>query len=341
MRKYLLPEKGNFYKANLHCHTTVSDGALTPEQVKKAYMDRGYSIVAYTDHDIMIDHSDLNEENFLALRGWEIEFDEKQGAPKHRKTCHICLIALSSENRTQICYNRTNKMIGHAGEYRDQAVFDDTLPDYEIEYSVECVNDVIRIARENGFYVTYNHPGWSLEEPHTYLSYTGMNAMEIANWCGIEDGYEDQNPQIYDYMLRAGKRIYCSATDDNHNHGKNWWHDSFGGFNMIKAESLDYEVITKALVNGDFYSSMGPEIYELYAEDGRIFIKCSPAQKITAHTGARRTRSRWAYDVDSLTEASFGLTEDDVYVRFSVTDKNGKTAYTRAYFWDEVSGENK
>ena len=30
---YLLPEKGNFYKANLHCHTVVSDGALTPEQV--------------------------------------------------------------------------------------------------------------------------------------------------------------------------------------------------------------------------------------------------------------------------------------------------------------------
>ena len=34
---YLLPEKGNFYKANLHCHTVVSDGALTPEQVKEAY----------------------------------------------------------------------------------------------------------------------------------------------------------------------------------------------------------------------------------------------------------------------------------------------------------------
>ena len=34
MRKYLLPENGNFYKANLHCHTDVSDGAKTPEEVK-------------------------------------------------------------------------------------------------------------------------------------------------------------------------------------------------------------------------------------------------------------------------------------------------------------------
>jgi len=42
MRKYLLPESGNFYKANLHCHSTLSDGNLTREQLKKAYMDKGY-----------------------------------------------------------------------------------------------------------------------------------------------------------------------------------------------------------------------------------------------------------------------------------------------------------
>ena len=33
MKKYLLPENGQFYKANLHCHSTVSDGHLTPEEM--------------------------------------------------------------------------------------------------------------------------------------------------------------------------------------------------------------------------------------------------------------------------------------------------------------------
>ena len=47
---YLIPETGTFYKANLHCHTIHSDGRLTPEEVKKAYMEAGYSVVAYTDH---------------------------------------------------------------------------------------------------------------------------------------------------------------------------------------------------------------------------------------------------------------------------------------------------
>ena len=33
MIKHLLPGSGNFYKANLHCHTTISDGRKTPEEV--------------------------------------------------------------------------------------------------------------------------------------------------------------------------------------------------------------------------------------------------------------------------------------------------------------------
>ena len=35
--KILLPEGAPGYKANLHCHTTLSDGEFTPEQVKAAY----------------------------------------------------------------------------------------------------------------------------------------------------------------------------------------------------------------------------------------------------------------------------------------------------------------
>ena len=86
-------------------------------------------------------------------------------------------------------------------------------------------------------------------------------------------------------------------------------------------------------------SSMGPEIYELYIEDGKIHIKCSLVQNITVHTGSRRSRSRWAYGDECLTEAKFGMTPEDGYVRFSITDKNGKSAHTRAYFWDEIFAE--
>ena len=36
MKKYLLPPGGQFYKANLHCHTTCSDGNLSPEAVAES-----------------------------------------------------------------------------------------------------------------------------------------------------------------------------------------------------------------------------------------------------------------------------------------------------------------
>ena len=73
MKHYLIPESGRFYKANLHTHTTCSDGCKTPEEIKEIYKAHGYSVVAYTDHDVMINHSDLNDENFLAITSHEVE----------------------------------------------------------------------------------------------------------------------------------------------------------------------------------------------------------------------------------------------------------------------------
>ena len=72
MKKYLLPKEGKFYKANLHMHTNISDGRMTVEETKREFMKRGYSIVAFTDHEVMVPHMDLNEENFLAITSTEI-----------------------------------------------------------------------------------------------------------------------------------------------------------------------------------------------------------------------------------------------------------------------------
>ena len=62
MKKYLLPQTGQFFKANLHCHTTISDGSMTPEEIKEAYTSHGYSVVAFTDHDVLIPHPELAHE---------------------------------------------------------------------------------------------------------------------------------------------------------------------------------------------------------------------------------------------------------------------------------------
>ena len=136
MKKYLLPEGGQFYKANLHCHSTVSDGKLTPEEIKMHYMAHGYCVVAYTDHDIMIPHDELADENFLPLHGYEMEINEYwDGDFSLTKTCHMCLIALEPDNLKQVCWHRENYLFGNAPKYRAQAQFYEKEPDYVRTYS--------------------------------------------------------------------------------------------------------------------------------------------------------------------------------------------------------------
>ena len=82
MKRSLFQSAGKFYKANLHNHTVVSDGRSTPEEIKALYLDQGYQIVAFTDHNILIDHCDLNDGEFLALTGTEYDYTEElQGRP--------------------------------------------------------------------------------------------------------------------------------------------------------------------------------------------------------------------------------------------------------------------
>ena len=342
MKKYLLSETGNFYKANLHCHTNLSDGTLTPETVKGAYMAHGYSIVAYTDHDILLDHSDLTDKRFLALNAMELEVSEKSDIAnaegRVKRTCHMCLVALEPDNLTQVCYHREKYLFGNAKNLRDQLKIDESAPDYERVYSAEGISDMMNIAKNAGFFVTYNHPAWSCETSEQYCHYEGMHAMEICNYSCCVDGFEDYNPRAYDEILRTGKRIYCIGADDNHN-GRpltSPLNDSFGAYTMIKAEALEYKAVTNALLAGNFYASQGPEIKELWYEDGKVYISSSKASKIYMNSGMRHAVCHAANAGEYITETSFDIKEDDLYVRFTVEDEKGLHANTNAYFLDEL-----
>lgn len=334
MKKYLLPENGAFYKANLHCHSILSDGKWSVEEIKEAYTAKGYSIIAFTDHDVFLPHNDLSDDNFLALNGYEMEVNatlEEGKSPKTRKTCHMCLIALDKDNTTPVCWHRSKYLFGNAVNQRENVKNDQSLPDYEREYSGQGISDMMQKGREGGFFVTYNHPTWSLESYPEYISYNNMNAMEIVNGACIHMGYNDYNERIYDDMLRSGKRIFCIAADDNHNVA-----DRFGGFTMIKADKLEYSTITQALVNGDFYASQGPVINSLWIEDNVLHVECEPAAEIRVNTGVRRTAHKNAKDGVGVTSLEYTIEPTDEYFRVTVTDFDGKHANTRAYFIDEI-----
>ena len=336
MRKYLLPEKGQFYKANLHCHTDLSDGHKTPEEVKELYLKKGYSIVAYTDHDIFLTHNDLSDDTFLALIGFEVEVMNWYGRKPLREIKRIDMnfIALEPDNDIHPLWHRTKYLFDNARHHREEVKFDEDQKDYVRSYTPEGISDMMEIGREKGFFVTQNHPTWSRETYDYYSKYHGFHALEMMNGGCLNNGYEDYNPRVYDDILRTGKKIFAVAGDDNHNGAPDdsRFSDSGHAWTVIKAEKLEYRTVTKAMEAGEFYCSQGPEIYELYMEDGQVHIKCSPADMVYV-TYEMRGVSRVFGDPDAeYTEANFAIDPAMGYFRITVKDKYGKVACTKAYF---------
>ncbi len=344
MIKHLISNEGKFYKANLHSHTTFSDAAKTPEEVKEIYKKMGYSVLAITDHEILVPHDYLNDEEFLCLHGFEMDVGQKENPDnlpfRFVKACHIGFIALEPDNLIQPCYNREKYVYGDAIKHRDKVKYDESLPDYIRDVTAECITDIMNTAREKGFFVTYNHPTWSGQTYDEYINFFGMHAMEVFNGGCIVLGYGDGDFKIYDDFLRQGRALYCIGADDNHNlfpldSRRN---DSGRAFTMIKAEKLEYRAITKALENGDFYASQGPLIEELYFEDGKVYISCGEADNICCNYGVRRSERVFS-EGSPLTEAVFTVEPDDRYFRITVTDKNGMKACTNGYITKELFEE--
>ena len=62
---------GNWYKGNLHAHTTESDGMQTPEERVKAYRSKGYSFLAITDHNVFASYPEFCGTDFIVLPATE------------------------------------------------------------------------------------------------------------------------------------------------------------------------------------------------------------------------------------------------------------------------------
>jgi len=306
MKKQLLFDGRNVYKANLHCHTTVSDGRHTPEEIKQMYTEKDYSIVAFTDHNIMQCQQQLNDNDFLAINACEVGINQtpQQGI----STYHFNLYATRPDMLTP-----------------------PPLPKMDY-HDTDAINKYIADRVKDGFLVCYNHPYWSMQTYEEYSKLKGCFAMEIYNHnCEVDDGCRGHHGQVFDDMLRLGTKIFCVSTDDNHNIGPVYLpdKDSFGGYTYIGSESLKYENVIAALMNGNFYASQGPQIYEISLEGDVLTVKCSAVQAIRVYTKGRRC---YELNGEGLTEASFKLTGNDGYIRVVCVDKDKKDANSNA-FW--------
>ena len=328
MMQELISNNKKAYKANLHAHSTLSDGRMTPEELVEAYRSQGYSVLSITDHEFIIDHSDKNTEDFLLLTGYELQLlaDPDKTRRSDQSCIHMCIYSKDPHDTRHVFFNPDAPDLRHLCHVPEQIPEMQYIGRCDVvkDYNVPLINEIVKTANETGKLVSYNHPKWSLETDEQYCNYRGFYAMEIYNNCTNMRGIEDYNPEVYDRMIRSGQDLGCVATDDCH-----LACDLFGGFTYILADSLTYDNIIAAMENGDFYASTGPQIFHLTRDGDKVHVESSPAAKIALTTSGRRSK---LITGDGITHADFLLSPTDGYFRITVTDENGHHANTRAYF---------
>lgn len=334
MKIELIPEAGRFYKVNLHAHTTVSDGKQTPEEVKATFKAHGYDAVCFTDHEVLIGHEDLCDDEFVALHGYEVAIkkDVHQRTALFMPVYHFNMIAEKQDTRKMPRFYKENPSFpGNAKEWTEKyGIYDESEIIDEVVYDKEWISDYLKAVRDGGFLITYNHPQWSLQTAFDYIGLEGLHAVEVINGGCVP--MNDNTSLPFEQMLRAGMNVVPVAGEDNHaasSCGRVW--------TMIKAKALTYDALIEGYKAGDCYASEGPSILSLTIEDGEIVIKTSPAYAVTLFSEGRYTPIKRSNNND-ITETRFPYTPENygTYFRFEVRDATGRKAFSRAYYTDEI-----
>lgn len=304
MRNLPFDKPGQFWRGNLHTHSTESDGLLTPEQVCNFYRENGYDFLAITDHFLeqygfpVVDTQPFRQQDFTTLLGAELH----TGLTEFDQMWHILAVGLPAD-------------------------FAHTPAD-------ESAPELAARALAAGAYVAVAHPNWYNLTVADALSLGHVDAIEIYN--GIAADHNDKADSWYmmDGLLERGYRYTACATDDAH--FRDTRHDAVRGWVYVRSETLEPDALLTALKAGHYYSSTGPQIYDVRVEPGKqITVRCSPAERIFV-TGR---------GYQSVFEAGPGITQaelsleriDAPYCRVTVRDAHGGHAWTNPIWFDTQS----
>ena len=316
----LLKKNGPFFKANLHTHTTVSDGRMTPEERAKWYRENGYDILAITDHSKYRQYPELSTSDFLMVPGVEA-------------TKMICADPAFPKLKYHLCH------INFWPKDPATAVYE---PEPEV-YDIGTINAYIARMKKAGWLCSLNHPGWSYMETSDVNQIRGVDAMEVYNHVSEFLDNKGSDQVYYSMYLKSGNFAYAMAADDAHcgytPEGKlEASMDMGGGWIMISMPKLGHAEFADAFENGRFYASTGPEIYDLYIDEERdeLVVNCSPVHVISLKGVHTVRATRLIGYGDELTHAEIPLgpiREKEPFIRLELLTMNGKRAYAQPYYF--------
>ncbi len=299
---------GQFYRGNLHTHSTRSDGVLEPAEVCRRYKAEGYDFIALTDHFIgmfdypIVDTAPFRDDSFTTILGAEVH----SGAMQNGELWHILAVGLPADFAP-----------GNAPHF------------FPVE-GQETGPDLARRCVDAGAYVAVAHPQWSGMTLEDARSIDAAHAVEVYNHgcamgCDRPDGFH-----TLDLLLSEGRKLNLIATDDAHFSEP----DHFGGWVMVKAQDNTPEALLDALKSGAFYASQGPELHDIRIDHAGITVECSAASAVILQGhGSAATAVHGA----SMTQATVPLARfaNSRWVRITVADRAGKRAWSNPIWLDD------
>jgi len=312
---------GSWYKGNIHGHTVISDGMLTPEESVKLYQEHGYSFQCFSEHDIFTDWREkFNTEKYIILPAVESSavLYRAKGTNERYKIHHLHGI-LGTEKMQEEAKEGTFTHLQYIPPMKYFGTWDG-------KSVCQAVADNLTA---HGCVLTYNHPIWSRVTEEEFIHVEGVSALEIFNFNTVQESNTGYDVTYWDRMLRIGKRINAFASDDNHNEGL--FEDSCGGWIMVQAPELTHEAIVQNFLDGNYYSSAGPEIYDWGVKDGTAYIDCSEVNHVNFVAGNIINDGTTVLGKpckNTVTHAEYRLKGHETYVRVEAVDCYGRTAWT-------------
>jgi len=282
-------------KIGLHQHTTRTDGSLSPEEVAALYRDAGYDAIALTDHWTFGEADHLSGLPILAGAEYHVGYTDAADGIYHI----LCLFADRAPNLDRAT---------HFGKANAQ--------------------DLIDAIHEAGGLAILAHPAWSLNTTENVRALKGLDGVEIFNTVSRNTARDDAS-LLVDLYATNGMYFPLLACDDfHHNDRVNATGIDPTAFIMVECDSLDPTALKKAFLEGRYYASTGPEIH-LRREGDTFIVDCSPAQRVCFHSNSVSSRGGRTQLGENITHATYKRQECERYVRASVTDQDGRMAWSQ------------
>lgn len=238
--------EGQFWRGNLHGHSTASDGVLEPGSVCAAYHEAGYDFTCITDHFQerfgypITDTTAFRNTDFTTMLGAELH------APQTSRGVQWHILAVG-------------------------------LP---IDFAKPSRNEdgptLARRARDSGAFVAIAHPQWYQLQLEDGQALDAAHAVEVYNHTSFVHSDRGGGVTFLDALLSENRDLGAIAVDDSH-----WKRDdAFGGWVMVKAERLEPDALLSALKSGQYYASQGPEIHNIQRENDEVVLHCTPAKTV-------------------------------------------------------------